>query len=152
MKKLLVLFWIMWGSCSTGFAQVDTVSFPQERQQIRELLHQRKPDRVVDCNDFIAVGPKGDISFSHQQWQGVQAKEKVVFKSVKIRPGHEIIRIYEGKVAVVNFLADVNLLVDGRDVAIKVRRLEVYHQLPTGWCRVAGQGTQVDEQMFPVKD
>ncbi|MBD2755216.1 nuclear transport factor 2 family protein [Spirosoma validum] len=114
-------------------------------------MRHRKPDVPIDCPDFIAVGPKGDISFSHQQWQGAQAKEKLVFKSVRALPGHEFIRIYEGNMAVVNFLADVQLVVDGHDVAIKVRRLEVYHKMPTGWCRVAGQGTEVDEKLFPIK-
>lgn len=133
-----------------AFAQLDTLSFPKERQEIRTLIHQRKPDVGINCNDFIAVGPKGDISFSHQQWQGVQRKEKVVFKSVQVVPGHEFIRVYEGNVAVVNFLADVHLTVDARAVHLKVRRLEVYHKTSSGWYRVAGQGTEVDERLFPI--
>lgn len=151
MKKILLLFMVVLGNCN-AFAQIDTTSYPKERQQIRELLHQRKPGVPIDCNDFIAVGPKGDISFSHQQWQGVQTKEKLVFKSVRALPGHEFIRIYEGSMAVVNFLADVQLVVDGHEVTMKVRRLECYHKTSTGWCRVAGQGTEVDEKLFPVKN
>jgi len=139
------LFFILLVTCTNAvFAQVDTTSFPKERQEIRALL--RKP---MDCSDFIAVGPKGDISFSHQQWVEVQKKEKLVFKSVQPVPGNEFIRIYDGSVAVVNLLIDVKLLVDGQDVNIKVRRLEVYHKGANGWCRVAGQGTQVDEKLFP---
>ncbi|MCK8495407.1 hypothetical protein M0L20_26315 [Spirosoma sp. RP8] len=150
MNKLIILFLVVLGSCN-ALAQIDTTSYPKERQEIRELMRHRKPDVPIDCNDFVAVGPKGDISFSHQQWQGVQAKEKLVFKSVRPVPGHEYIRIYEGKMAVVNFLADVQLVVDGQDVNLKVRRLEVYHKMSSGWCRVAGQGTEVDEKLFPVK-
>ncbi|TLV03522.1 DUF4440 domain-containing protein [Dyadobacter luticola] len=149
MKKVMLLLLIL----SAGYqalAQVDTTSYPKERQEIRNLLHQRKPNAGIDCNDFIAVGPKGDISFSHQQWQSAQAKEKVVFKSVQAVPGHEFIRIYEGNVAVVNFLANVHLTVDAKEVHLKVRRLEVYHKTASGWCRVAGQGTEVAEGLFPV--
>lgn len=150
MKRILLLFLVLSGNYH-AFAQPDTASYPKERQQIRELMHQRKPGASIDCSDFIAVGPKGDISFSNKQWQGVQAKEKLVFKSVQPVPGHEFIRIYDGSMAVVNFLANVQLVVDGRDVNLKVRRLEVYHKMASGWCRVAGQGTEVDEKLFPVK-
>lgn len=148
MKTLLLLLLV----CSfNAFAQIDTTSFAKERQQIRELMRNRKPDVQIDCSDFIAVGPKGDISFSHQQWLAAQAREKVVFKSVRPVPGNEIIRIYDGAMAVVNFLLNVQLVVDGKDVNIKVRRLEVFHKTAGTWCRVAGQGTQVDEALFPVK-
>jgi len=134
----------------SAFAQIDTTSYPNERREIREILRHQKPGVPVDCSDFIAVGPKGDISFSHQQWVEVQKKEKVVFKSVHPVPGNEFIRIYDASTAVVNFLLDVSLVVDGQDIRIKVRRLEVYHKGVNGWCRVAGQGTQVDEKLFPV--
>jgi hypothetical protein len=131
-------------------AQIDTTSYPKERQEIRELMQNRKPDVQIDCKDFIAVGAKGDISFSHEAWQRVQSKEKVVFKSVRPVPGNEFIRIYDGNMAVVNFLINVRLEVDGREVNMKVRRLEVFHKTASGWCRVAGQGTEVDEKLFPV--
>ncbi|TDE15185.1 hypothetical protein [Dyadobacter psychrotolerans] len=150
MRKISILFVIILCGYHAA-AQIDTTSYAEQRQQIKDLIHHRKPDVPIDCSDLIAVGPKGDISFSNQQWKGVQAKEKVVFKAVRPIPGHEFIRIYDGKTAVVNFLADVQLLVDGRDVNIKVRRLEVFHKQTSGWCRVAGQGTEVDEKMFPVK-
>lgn len=133
------------------FAQIDTTSFPKERAEIRALMSNRKPDLAIDCSDFIAVGPKGDISFSREQWQQAQQKEKLVFKSVQVLPENVFIRIYEGNMAVVNFLADVRLLVDGHDVNIKVRRLEIFHKSQNRWCRVAGQGTEVDEKLFPVK-
>ncbi|CCG98399.1 hypothetical protein FAES_0387 [Fibrella aestuarina BUZ 2] len=153
MKTLTVALILIASFCSytAAEAQIDTTSYPTERQQIRALMRQRRPSEPIDCSDFIAVGPKGDISFSHKEWLAVQAKEKLVFKSVRALPGHEFIRIYDGTMAVVNFLAEVQLVVDDRDLAIKVRRLEVYHKEPTGWCRVAGQGTEVDEKLFPVK-
>ena len=134
-----------------AIAQIDTTSYPKERQEIRELMRNRKPDVQIDCKDFIAVGAKGDISFSHEAWQGVQSKQKVVFKSVRPVPGNEFIRIYDSNMAVVNFLINVQLEVDGREVNMKVRRLEVFHKTASGWCRVAGQGTEVDEKLFPVK-
>ena len=134
-----------------AIAQIDTTSYPKERQEIRELMRNRKPDVQIDCKDFIAVGAKGDISFSHEAWQSVQSKEKVVFKSVRPVPGNEFIRIYDGNMAIVNFLINVRLEVDGREVNMKVRRLEVFHKTASGWCRVAGQGTEVDEKLFPVK-
>jgi ketosteroid isomerase-like protein len=133
-----------------AIAQIDTTRYPRERQQIRELMQNRKPDVQIDCKDFIAVGAKGDISFSHEAWQSVQSKEKVVFKSVRPVPGNEFIRIYDGNMAIVNFLINVRLEVDGREVNMKVRRLEVFHKTASGWCRVAGQGTEVDEKLFPV--
>lgn len=138
-------------SCYSLYAQTDTTSFPEERQAVRQLMHESKPGTRIDCNDFIAVGPKGDISFSFSEWKAAQIKQKVVFKSVVSLPGHEFIRIYDGNTAVVNFLANVHLVVDGQDVRIKVRRLEVYHKSTAGWCRVAGQGTIVDETLFPVE-
>ncbi|MBW8684717.1 nuclear transport factor 2 family protein [Chitinophaga rhizophila] len=114
-------------------------------------MHQIKPGSCIDCNDFIAVGPKGDISFSFNEWKVAQIKQKVVFKSVEPVQGYEFIRIYDGNTAVINFLANVHLTVDSQDVHIKVRRLEVYHKNTAGWCRVAGQGTIVDENLFPVE-
>ena len=149
MKTTILILLVLLGH-NRAFAQIDTTSFPKERQEIRDLIHQRKSNEAIDCNDFIAVGPKGDISFSHQQWKEVQAKEKVVFKSVQAVPGHEFIRIYEGSLAIINFLANVHLAVNGHDVHLKVRRLEVYHKTSDGWCRVAGQGTEVDEKLFPT--
>ena len=149
MKTLLTL--LLLSLTTTGvLAQLDTTSYPKERQAIRELLRHQQPSTLIDCPDFIAVGPKGDISFSHQQWLAVQKKEKLVFKSVQPVAGHQFIRIYDGTTAVVNALMTVKLVVDGQDVNIKVRRLEVYHKADTGWCRVAGQGTQVDEKLFPI--
>lgn len=148
MKALLIVLFAI--GTGKAFAQVDTTSYSKERQEIRELLRHQKPGSSIDCNDFIAVGPKGDISFSYQEWLEVQKKEKLVFKSVQPVPGNEFIRIYDGSVAVVNFLIDVKLMVDEHDVNIKVRRLEVYHKNANSWCRVAGQGTEVDEKLFPV--
>lgn len=150
MIRLILSAVLIFLSGCCAFAQIDTTGYPKERQEIRELMRRQTPATSIDCKDFIAVGPKGDISFSHQEWLAVQQKEKLVFKSVKPVPGNEFIRIYEGSMAVANFLLDVNLVVDGKDVHIKVRRLEVFHITVDGWCRVAGQGTQVDEQLFPV--
>jgi hypothetical protein len=149
MKALLTVILIAISACSAS-AQVDTTSFPKERQEIREILRHQKPGTLIDCNDMIAVGPKGDISFSHQQWVEAQKKEKLIFKSMRPIPGNEFVRIYDGTNAVVNLLINVQLVVDGQDVNIKVRRLEVYHKHGYSWCRVAGQGTQVDEKIFPV--
>ncbi|MBO0356854.1 hypothetical protein J0X19_02755 [Hymenobacter sp. BT186] len=150
MKTLLATSLLLLAATAAS-AQLDTVSYPQERQAIRAMLHgPGGPERVSCPNDIVAVGAKGDISYSVQQWKGVQTKEKLVFKSVKPVPGTEIIRIYGGTSAVVNWLADVQLNVNGRDVALKVRRLEVFIKKDTGWCRVAGQGTEVDEKMHPI--
>jgi len=132
------------------FAQIDTNSYPKERQEIQKLLRSQGSGISTDCSDMIAVGPKGDISFTREQWIEAQKKEKLVFKSVKPVPGNEFIRIYDGTTAVVNLLIQVNIVVDGRDLNIKVRRLEIYHKAAGSWCRVAGQGTQVDENLFPV--
>ena len=150
MKSLLLVFICMQIALCAA-AQIDTAGYATERQEIRQLMRKQRPDVSIDCKDFIAVGPKGDISFSQQEWQEVQKKEKLVFKSVQVIPGHEFIRIYDGTTGVVNFLADVKLVVEGRDVNIRVRRIEVYHKTAGNWCRVAGQGTEVDEKMFPVK-
>ncbi|WP_133256932.1 nuclear transport factor 2 family protein [Hymenobacter edaphi] len=137
---------------TAAYAQMDTLSYPAERQQIRALLHQPGGYHpTTACRDMVAVGPKGDISFSEAEWRAAQAKEKLVFKSISIVPGSEIIRVYNASSAVVNWLADVRLTVAGQDVALKVRRLEVYIKQGGNWCRVAGQGTQVNEQLFPVK-
>jgi hypothetical protein len=151
MKAFLILTFLILGTYSV-YAQVDTTSYPKERQEIRQVLRNQRPGTLIDCNDMIAVGPKGDISFSHQQWIEAQKKEKLVFKSVRPVPGNEFIRIYDGTAAVVNLLIEVSLVVDGHDVNIRVRRLEVYHKTAGNWCRVAGQGTQVDENLFPVRD
>lgn len=53
----------------------DQLSYARERQEIRELMQHRKSDMPIDCSDFIAVGPNGDIPFSRQQWQRAQAQE-----------------------------------------------------------------------------
>ncbi|WP_324671530.1 hypothetical protein [Hymenobacter sp. GOD-10R] len=138
-------------SATVASAQIDTVSYPKERQQIRAILHSPGGAERVSCpTDIVAVGAKGDISYSVPQWRAVQKKDKVVFRSVKPVPGSEIIRLYSGTSAVVNWLADVQLTVDGREVALKVRRLEVFIKKETGWCRVAGQGTEVDEKLHPI--
>lgn len=146
---LFLLFFA--ASSSTGFAQIDTTQYPQQRQEIRELLHKGGPGIEKSCGDLVAVGPKGDISFSRQEWIDAQKKEHLVFRALTVAPGSEVIRIYDGTTAVVNWLADVALTVEGKDISIKVRRLEVFHSVQGRWCMVAGQGTQVDETLFPVR-
>jgi hypothetical protein len=150
--KALLLSCLLLPLTTAAYAQIDTLSYPRERQQIRALLRQPGGYRPAPtCRDMVAVGPKGDISFSEAEWRAAQTREKVVFRSVSPVPGSEIIRIYNASSAVVNWLADVRLTVAGQDVALKVRRLEVFIKQGDTWCRVAGQGTQVDEQLFPVK-
>lgn len=151
MKHILFLF-IFSAAAVLAHSQIDTTSYPAQRRQILDLLHRSGPGTEKSCGDLIAVGPKGDISFSRKEWAAAQSKEQVVFKSVQIIPGTEIVRVYDGSCGVVNFVADVSLTVGGKDIRLKVRRLEVYHKTPTGWCMVAGQGTQVDETLFPVEN
>jgi len=136
----------------SSYAQIDTLNFPKERREIKTLMHdpEFKAQTQKDCNDLVTVGPKGDINYSLTQWKDSQVKEKLIFKSVTIVPGSEIIRIYGPATAVVNWLADVHLNIQGNDIAIKVRRLEVFIKKEGSWCMVAGQGTQVDEKLFPI--
>jgi hypothetical protein len=152
MKKLLLSCLLAVGTLN-AFAQIDTLKFPKERKEINALLHDPtfKIQTQNDCNDFVSVGPKGDINYSLTQWRNSQGKEKLIFKSVKVVPGSEIVRIYDRTTAVVNWLADVQLNVQGHDIALKVRRLEVFIKKDGSWCMVAGQGTQVDEKLFPIK-
>ena len=137
----------------SSYAQIDTLSFPRERAEVKKFMSDPafKVQTRNSCNDLVTVGPKGDINFSLDQWKDTQGKEKLVFKSVKVMPGTEIIRIYNAKTAVVNWLADVEINVAGHDIALKVRRLEIFIKKGNSWCMVAGQGTQVDEKLFPIK-
>jgi hypothetical protein len=151
MKKLLFTCLLVAITVS-GYTQIDTLNFPKERREIQTLMHdpEFKAQTQKDCNDLVTVGPKGDINYSLTQWKDSQVKEKLIFKSVTIVPGSDIIRVYGPATAVVNWLADVHLNVQGHDVAIKVRRLEVFIKKGGSWCMVAGQGTQVDEKLFPI--
>ena len=134
-----------------AFAQMDTTSYVKERQEIKAIVHDptNGANSAANCRDIVMVGAKGDISFDDKEIKGARAQEKVVFQSVNLVPGTEIIRIYNASTAVVNWLADVKLKVDGKDVNMKVRRLEVYVKKQGNWCRIAGQGTEVDEHLFP---
>ena len=149
--KTFVIIGLLCFASVWGFAQMDTTSFARERLEIKAIVHDpiNSANSAASCSDVIMVGAKGDISFTAQELKGARGHEKVVFKSVRPVPGSEIIRIYNATTAVVNWLAAVQLQVDGHDVALKVRRLEVYVKKQGNWCRVAGQGTQVDEQLFP---
>jgi hypothetical protein len=151
MKKLLLSCVLVAGAISAD-AQIDTLNFPEERNEIKALMRDPafKVQTQNNCNDFVSVGPKGDINYSLDQWKESQGKEKLIFKSVKVMPGSEIIRIYDTTTAVVNWVANVQLNVQGHDVALKVRRLEVFIKKGGSWCMVAGQGTQVDEKLFPI--
>ena len=149
MKKVT---WLIGGcllALSVG-AQVDTTSYPDERRELTEFLRRPGPGQEKACADWIAVGPKGDISFTRKEWQAAQEHLQLRFKSFRVVPGSEIVRVYERHCGVVNFLAEVTLLVSGKEMTIHVRRLEVYHRSASGWCMVAGQGTQVDETLFPL--
>ncbi len=150
MKRPLILF-VFITTTFSAYAQLDTLSFPKERQEVKIFMHDPafKVQTQYSCNDFVAVGPKGDINYSLNQWKATQGQEKLVFKSVKVIPGSEIIRVYNATMAVVNWLADVQINVAGHDIALKVRRLEVFVKKNGNWCMVAGQGTQVDEKLFP---
>ena len=128
-------------------AQIDTVSFPKERAEIKAIVH--SPANSTLGKDIIMVGAKGDISFTQEELKGARTQEKLIFKSVKPVPGSEIIRIYNATTAIVNWLAAVELQVDGHDVSLKVRRIEVYIKKGGIWNRVAGQGTEVDQTLFP---
>ncbi len=152
MKKKVFLLLACLQIVIASHAQIDTTQYPAQRKEIQDLLQRGGPGTEKSCGDYIAVGPKGDISFSRQEWIAAQAKMKLVFKSLNVVPGSQVIRIYDGTTAVVNWLADVALVVAGKDINLKVRRLEIYHKTATGWCMVAGQGTQVDETIFPVKN
>jgi len=151
MKKILIIC-LLNALALSGYTQIDTLNFPKERMEIRALLldSELKAKTQKNCSDLISVGPKGDINYSLTQWRDAQAKENLVFKSVKVVPGSEIIRIYGSTTAVVNWLADVQLIIQGQDIALKVRRLEVFVKKNGNWCMVAGQGTQVDEKLFPL--
>ncbi|PJJ83641.1 nuclear transport factor 2 family protein [Mucilaginibacter auburnensis] len=137
--------------CSVSFltakAQIDTVSFPKERTEIKAIVH--SPGNSALGKDIIMVGAKGDISFTQEELKGARAQEKLVFKSVTPVAGSEFIRIYNANTAIVNWLAAVELQVDGHDVSLKVRRIEVYIKKDGKWNRVAGQGTEVDQTLFP---
>ena len=150
MKKLIAVL-----CCNlaviVGYTQVDTTAYPEQRQELLQVIRESGPGKEKSCGDLVAVGPKGDISLSRQQWIEAQKKQKLVFKSMRLVPGSEIVRVYDKTCGVVNFLLEVTLQVDGKEVMIKVRRLEVYHHTASGWCLVAGQGTEVDENIFPVK-
>ncbi|RYY54720.1 MAG: hypothetical protein EOO09_13325 [Chitinophagaceae bacterium] len=134
----------------SAFAQVDTTAYPEQRRELLAIIRESGPGKEKSCGDLVAVGPKGDLSLSRQQWIKAQKKQQVVFKSMRLVPGTEIVRVYDKTCGVVNFLLEVSLLVAGKDVTVKVRRLEVYHHGTAGWCMVAGQGTEVDETIFPV--
>ena len=151
MKKIMLILCC----CLVVFAgrtQIDTTAWPEQRKELLQLLHTSGPGKEKSCGDLVAVGPKGDLSLSRQQWIEAQKKQQVVFKSVRVVPGSEIVRVYDKTCGVANFLLEVFLVVAGKDVTIKVRRLEVYHYTGTGWCMVAGQGTEVDERIFPVEE
>lgn len=128
-------------------AQMDTVSFPKERGEIKAIVHSNNNSALG--KDVIMVGAKGDISFTQEELKGARAQQKLIFKSVTPVFGSEIIRIYNATTAVVNWLAAVELQVDGHDVSLKVRRIEVYIKKDAKWNRVAGQGTEVDQTLFP---
>ncbi|RYY58786.1 MAG: nuclear transport factor 2 family protein [Chitinophagaceae bacterium] len=151
MKKFIFALCLSLGTMA-GFAQLDTTSFPEQRGELLQVIHETGPGKEKSCGDWVAVGPKGDLSFSRQQWIEAQKKQKVVFKSMRLVPGSEIVRVYDKTCGVVNFLLEVSLVVAGKDLTIKVRRLEVYHHTAAGWCMVAGQGTEVDESVFPVNE
>lgn len=152
MKTIKILLTWAFGFVSIyASAQIDTISYAKERKEIKAIVHDPKSsaNSAATCMDIVMVGAKGDISFDDKEIKGARAQEKVVFQSVNLVPGTEIIRIYNASTAVVNWLADVKLKVDGKDVSMKVRRLEVYIKKQGNWCRVAGQGTEVDEHLFP---
>jgi hypothetical protein len=70
---------------TAALAQIDTLSFPKERREVQAILHDPtdKANDAAACGDMVAVGPKGDISFSVQDTKGVRSKEKLIFKAVK---------------------------------------------------------------------
>jgi hypothetical protein len=76
MKRVIFLL-IVIGIALTGSAQIDTASFPEQRKQILDLLHHAGPGTEKSCGDLVAVGPKGDISFSRKNGRLPRQKNRL---------------------------------------------------------------------------
>ena len=120
----------------------NTTNYPEDRKAITAM-------RLIDglgqhcADDYVTVNPDGTISYGFEEWKQGFINAGASFKSVTPVPGMEILRIYEGKTAILNSLTDVVLGTPKGDVKIRVQRVEVFVKQNGGWCFVAGQGTRI---------
>ena len=119
----------------------NTTNYPDDRKAIKAMrlldgLGKHCPD------DYVTVNPDGKIDYGFEEWKQGFVNAGASFKSVTPVPGMEILRIYEGKTAILNDLLDVVLAAPKGDVKIRVQRVEVFVKQHGGWCFVAGQGTR----------
>lgn len=122
----------------------NTTDYPEERKAIDSLRY--LPDSATHLNDdYIAVGPEGRISYGLKQWQQGFATTAVKFKGVKLLPGANFMRVYNGDVAVKNMIVDVVFDTPKGDMYITVIRTETYIKQKGKWYFVGGQGTKKAE-------
>ncbi|CAN5639883.1 hypothetical protein BH09BAC4_BH09BAC4_04320 [soil metagenome] len=120
----------------------NTTNYPDDRKAIKAM-------RLIDglgkncADDFVTVNPDGTISYGFEEWKQGFINAGTSFKSVTPVPGMEILRIYEGKTAIMNNLLDVVLDTPKGDLKIRVQRVEMFVKQNGGWCDVAGQGTRI---------
>jgi len=116
-------------------------NYPEERKAINSLRN--LPDSAKHLNDdYIAVGPEGHISYGLKEWQQGFANTGVKFKGVTLIPGANIMRVYNGDIAVKNMVIDVAFDTPKGDMFITVIRTETYIKQNGNWYFVGGQGTK----------
>ncbi|MFD2937397.1 nuclear transport factor 2 family protein [Spirosoma flavum] len=120
----------------------NTTNYPNDRKAITAM-------RLIDglgkhcSDDYVTVNPDGKIDYGFDEWKQEFTNAGSSFMSVTPVPGMEILRIYDGKTAILNNLLDVVLDTPKGDLKIRVQRMEVFMKRNGGWCFVAGQGTRV---------
>ncbi len=120
----------------------NTTDYPEDRKAIGLL--RTIPDSLRHLNDdYLAVGPTGEIAYGLEQWKKGILDAGFTFKSVKPVPGMSVLRIYNGDAAVSHNVMDVVLATPNGDINMKVVRMECYIKINGKWYFVQGQGTRL---------
>ena len=120
----------------------NSTNYPKDRKAI-EALGMVKDSSVHLNDDYIAVGPEGKVSYGYDEWKKGFTDKGATFKSVTLRPGTYILRVYNGDAAVKNMILDVVFATPGGDMSITVIRTETYIKQNGKWYFVVGQGTRL---------
>ena len=118
----------------------NTANYPKDRKIINAI--QNSFDKSLSLNDnYVGIGADGKMSFGTSAELQTFVKDSISFKSIIPVLGTELLRIFNGTMAIKTKTVDVVFDSPKGNVHFKVIRAETFIKQKGNWYFVLGQGT-----------